>query len=62
MNPDTMLRTEFTKPKKPAICHIRQFLTGRGEDIRRDTRLYLKDSKGDSHHVADLVTSPNLIE
>ena len=62
MNPDTMLCTEFTEPKKPAVCHISELLTGRGEDIRQETRLKLKASKGDSHHIANLVTSPNVIE
>jgi len=54
MNPYAMLCTKCMKPKKPAICHICELLTGWAEYIRRDTCLFLKAAKRDSHHIADL--------
>ena len=54
MNPYAMLCTKCTKPKKPAICHICELLTGWAEYIRRDTCLFLKAAKQDSYHIADL--------
>jgi hypothetical protein len=49
INPVTMLCTEFREPKKPTVRHICELLTGRGEDIRQDIRLYLEALKGDGH-------------